>query len=57
MVKYVKPGFIRKHFDLSAQTIRRWVDEGKVKSIKLPESRNRLIDYDDFVKYVGADSN
>lgn len=57
MVKYVKPGFIRKHFDISAQTIRRWVDEGKIKSLKLPESKNRLIDYEDFLEYMGANSD
>jgi predicted site-specific integrase-resolvase len=56
MSKYVKPAFLQEHYQISSQTIRRWVDTGKVKSIKLPDSGHRLIDYDDFVKFVGADS-
>jgi putative resolvase len=57
MSKYVKPSFIQKNFQLSSQTIRRWADEGKVKSIKMQNSGNRLIDYEDFLRVVGAENN
>ena len=55
MSKYVKPSFIQKNYQISSQTIRRWAYEGKVKSIKMPESGNRLIDYEDFLRVVGAE--
>lgn len=55
MDKYVKPSFIQKHFDISSQTIRKWADTGKVKSIKMPDSNRRLIDYNDFLKHIGGE--
>ena len=55
MSKYVKPSVIQKQYDISSQTIRRWVDEKKVKSIKLPDSGRRLIHYEDFLRFVGAE--
>lgn len=57
MVKYVKPAFIQKHYQISGQTLRKWADTGKVNTIKMPDSRNRLYDYDHFVKYVGGDKH
>lgn len=56
MPKYVKLSYITKNYQVSPQTLRVWADTGKVKSIKNPNSRHRLIEYDSFLKYVGATS-
>jgi len=55
MFKYVKPSFIQKNYDISGQTIRSWCDSNKIKSIRLPESGRRLIEYEDFLRYVGQE--
>lgn len=51
---YVKSSFIRKKFDISAQTLQKWADSGKVKSIKTKENGRRLFHYQSFLDYIGA---
>jgi predicted site-specific integrase-resolvase len=51
---YVKSSFIRKKFDISSQTLQKWADSGKVKSIKTKENGRRLFHYQSFLDYIGA---
>ncbi len=50
MQKYVKPAYIRKQFDITNATLRKWADTGKVKSIVISDNGNRLFEYNDFLR-------
>jgi len=53
-MEYVKSSFIRKKFDVSAQTLQKWADNGNVKSIKIKDTNRRLFNYQSFLDYVGV---
>ncbi len=55
MLEYVKPSVIQTKYDISSQTLRKWVDQNKIKSVKLPDSGRRLIHYKDFLRYIGRE--
>jgi len=57
MPKYVKPSYIKQNYQLSSQTIRRWVDLGFIKSVTNTSNQHRLIDYDSFLQYIGQTDN
>ena len=52
--KFVKASFIKKNFDISSQTLRKWADSGKLKYIKIENSGSRLFDYQCFLNIIGA---
>ena len=49
---YVKGSVIRKTYNLSGTTLRKWSDEGKIETIQMPESNQRLYNIESFEKFM-----
>lgn len=55
MQKYVKAKYIQERFEISSNTLRSWGASGKLKMVRLPDSKQRLYDYNHFTKIIGMD--
>ena len=55
MHKYVKAKYIQERFEISSNTLRTWGAKGKLKMVRLPDSKQRLYDYNHFTKIIGMD--
>jgi predicted site-specific integrase-resolvase len=49
---YVKGAVIRKSYNLSGTTLRKWSDEGKIDTIQMPGSNQRLYNIESFEKFM-----